>query len=60
MVPVLGSHTCRALTSEREFRYVCGRLVCDHCRAENPQRRMHAVQTRDIFVSSVADDLWSI
>lgn len=28
----------------RSFRYVCERLVCDSCDAENPQMRVHSVQ----------------
>jgi hypothetical protein len=37
----------------RSFRYVCERLVCDSCDAENPQMRVHSVQVRDIFIRFV-------
>jgi hypothetical protein len=32
------------------LRYFCGRPICDNCGAENPDSRVHSVQTRDIFV----------
>jgi ribosomal protein L40E len=51
MVAVLKCQRCHALTPGSRLRYICGRLVCDHCGAENPQSRVHSVQTRDIFVS---------
>ena len=50
MVPVLNCQACGALTSAARFRYICGRPVCDHCGAENPETSVRAVQTRDIFV----------
>jgi hypothetical protein len=50
MVPVLNCQACGAVTSATRFRYICGRPVCDHCGAENPETRVRAVQTRDIFV----------
>jgi hypothetical protein len=34
----------------RSLSYVCERLVCDSCDAENPQMRVHSVQVRDIFI----------
>jgi hypothetical protein len=37
MVPVLNCRVCGGLTSAARFRYVCERLICDHCGAENPQ-----------------------
>jgi hypothetical protein len=53
MVPVLNCQACAALTSAARFRYICGRPVCDHCGAENPETSVRAVQTRDIFVCFV-------
>jgi hypothetical protein len=53
MVPVLVCRACGALTSAARFRYVCERLICDHCGAENPQTRVCAVQVRDIFIRFV-------
>jgi hypothetical protein len=50
MVPVLNCQACGAVTSAARFRYICGRPVCDHCGAENPETRVCAVQTRDIFI----------
>ena len=50
MVPVLDCRACGGLTSAARFRYICGRPVCDHCGAENPDTRVSHVQTRDIFV----------
>jgi hypothetical protein len=50
MVPVLNCQACGALTSAARFRYVCERLICDYCAAENSQTRVCAVQTRDIFI----------
>jgi hypothetical protein len=50
MVAVLDCQSCRALTTSARFRYVCERLVCDSCGAENPQTRVRSVQARDIFV----------
>jgi hypothetical protein len=50
MVPVLNCQACGGLTSSARFRYVCERLICDHCGAENSQTRVCAVQTRDIFI----------
>jgi hypothetical protein len=50
MVPVLNCQACGGLTSSARFRYVCERLICDHCGAENPHTRVCAVQTRDIFI----------
>jgi hypothetical protein len=32
------------------LRYFCGRPICDNCGAENPDSRVHSVQTRDILV----------
>jgi hypothetical protein len=37
----------------RSFPYVCERLVCDSCDAENPQMRVHSVQVRVIFIRFV-------
>jgi hypothetical protein len=54
MVTVLDCQACRQITSESRFRYICERPVCDHCGAENPQHRVRAVQTRDIFVHFTA------
>jgi hypothetical protein len=57
MVPVLVCQACGALTSAARFRYICGSPVCDHCGAENPDTRVCAVQTRDIFIRfSTADE----
>jgi hypothetical protein len=56
MVPVLDCQSCRELTPASRFRYVCQRLVCDHWGAENPQHRVHAVQTRDNFVQFTASE----
>ena len=53
MVPVLDCQRCGELTPASRFRYVCDRLVCDHCGAENSQMRVHSVQTRDIFIHFV-------
>ncbi len=50
MVPVLDCQRCGELTPASRFRYVCDRLLCDHCGAENSQMRVHSVQVRDIFV----------
>jgi hypothetical protein len=50
MVPVLNCQACGGLTSGARFRYVCGRLICDHCGAENPDTRVSHVQIRDIFI----------
>jgi hypothetical protein len=50
MVPVLDCQRCGELTPASRFRYVCERLVCDHCGAENSQMRVHSVQVRDIFI----------
>jgi hypothetical protein len=50
MVPVLNCQACGAVASAARFRYICGRPVCGHCGAENPDTRVCAVQTRDIFV----------
>lgn len=60
MVPVLNCQACSGLTSAARFRYVCGRLICDHCGAENPQTRVCAVQTRDIFVRFITTDGCSV
>jgi hypothetical protein len=56
MVPVLNCQACGALTSAARFRYVCERLLCDHSGAENPQTRVWAVQTRDIFIRFITAD----
>jgi hypothetical protein len=53
MVPVLDCQRCCELTPASRFRYVCERLVCDQCGAENSQMRVHSVQVRDIFVHFV-------
>jgi hypothetical protein len=50
MVPVLNCQACGGLTSGARFRYICGRVICDHCGAENPDTRVCHVQTRDIFI----------
>jgi hypothetical protein len=50
MVPVLDCQACHKITSSSRLRYFCGRPVCDNCGAENPDTRVHSVQTRDIFV----------
>jgi hypothetical protein len=50
MVAVLSCHACGLLTSGAHFRYICGRVICDHCGAENPDTRVSHVQTRDIFI----------
>ena len=56
MVPVLNCRACGGLTSGARFRYICERLICDHCGAENPDTRVSHVQTRDIFIRfSTAD-----
>jgi hypothetical protein len=54
MVAVLDCQVCHALTSSARFRYVCERLVCDSCGAENPQARVRSIQARDIFVHFTA------
>lgn len=50
MVPVLDCQAYGQLTRDSRLRYSCGRPICDHCGAENPETRVCAVQTRDIFV----------
>jgi ribosomal protein L40E len=50
LVPVLVCRACGGLTSSARFSYLCERLLCEHCGAENPQTNVRAVQTRDIFV----------
>ena len=60
MVPVLNCQACGALTSAARFRYICGRPVCDHCGAENPETNVRAVQTRDIFVRFITADGCSV
>jgi hypothetical protein len=50
MVPVLDCQACGGITSAARFRYFCGRVICNHCGAENPYTRVSHVQTRDIFV----------
>jgi hypothetical protein len=60
MVPVLNCRVCGAVTSAAHFRYICGRPVCDHCGAENPETNVRAVQTRDIFVCFITTDGCSV
>jgi hypothetical protein len=36
--------------------YLCERLLCDHCGAENPQTNVRSAQTRDIFVRFITTD----
>jgi hypothetical protein len=60
IVPVLNCQACGGLTSAARFRYVCERLICDHCGAENPQARVCAVQTRNIFVRFITADGCSV
>jgi hypothetical protein len=60
MVPVLDCQRCGELTPGSRFRYVCDRLVCDHCGAENSQMRVHSVQVRDIFVHFVTSGACSV
>jgi hypothetical protein len=60
MVPVLNCQACGGLTSASRFRYICGRPVCDHCGAENPETSVHAVQTRDIFVRFITAGACSV
>ena len=50
MVAVLNCQACGGLTSGTRFRYTCGRVICDHCGAENPDTRVGHVQTHDIFI----------
>jgi hypothetical protein len=59
-VPVLNCRACGALTSAARFRYVCGRPIRDHCGAENPQTRVCAVQTRDIFIRFITAEGCSV
>jgi hypothetical protein len=51
---------CGGLTSSDRFRYLCERLICDHCGAENSQTCVCAVQTRDIFVRFITTDGCSV
>jgi ribosomal protein L40E len=60
MVPVLVCRSCGGLTSSARFSYLCERLFCDHCGAENPQTNVRAVQTRDIFVRFITADGCSV
>jgi hypothetical protein len=60
MVPVLNCQACGGLTSAARFRYVCECLICDHCGAENPQTRVCAVQTRDIFIRFITAGACSV
>jgi hypothetical protein len=60
MVPVLNCQACGGLTSAARFRYVCERLICDHCGAENPLHNGRAVETRDIFVRFITADGCSV
>ena len=53
MVPVLVCRACGELTSSARLRYLCERLLCDPCCAQNPQDCVRAVQFRDIFVRFV-------
>jgi hypothetical protein len=56
MVPVLVCRACGGLTSSARFSYLCERLICDHCGAENPQTNVRSVQTRDIFVRFITTE----
>jgi ribosomal protein L40E len=60
MVPVLVCRTCGGLTSSARFSYLCERLLCDQCGAENPQTNVRSVQTRDIFVRFITTDGCSV
>jgi hypothetical protein len=60
MVPVLNCQACGGLTSAARFRYVRECWICDHCGAENPQTRVCAVQTRDIFIRFITADACSV
>jgi hypothetical protein len=60
MVPVLVCRACGGLSSSARFSYLCERLFCDHCGAENPQTNVRAVQTRDIFVRFITADGCSV
>jgi hypothetical protein len=57
IVAVLDCQSCGAITSTDRLRYGFGRLVCDHCGAENPETQVRHVQAPDIFVSFTAGDL---
>jgi ribosomal protein L40E len=60
MVPVLVCRACGGLTSSARFSYLCERLLCDRCGAENPQINVRSVQTRDIFVRFITTDGCSV
>jgi hypothetical protein len=61
--PAPDGFDCRACgnrTSSARFSYLCERLLCDHCGAENPQTDVRSVETRDIFVRFITSDGCSV
>jgi hypothetical protein len=60
MVPMLVCRACGGLTSSARFSYLCERLLCDHCGAQDPQTNVRAVQIRDIFVRFITADGCSV